>query len=1184
MKHISTLEKLAREIGYFLEPIGTLIDPPEYAVEVYNDESGAAEIPVFDQIKQIEAFLTAAGVDLGNAGNQINFFSDIISTLASIWKELEPELKKPEPNYRTLYDGILRFYNELEKLKTFEFQRGTDPSGALFEKISNYLVLLYLQRRQPAIHSFSQLTGIVEISDEGNESFSPSKLMEIFSDPIELVKTTMGWGTDQFDHQLVIQYLYNLFYHLGIDAELQLAFSHSFGGMEPPSTGLTGLLEDVSALDNLPEPEPLAYGESLKIPIGSNTANNLQLEIGFMVFGLPPIDEKKPGLALSIYGNIQQDVEKNLDNDWVISIAGSLSGEANTAFLVRPDSMGIETSGSHTVQTDYSFDLKVKKENLSTEPIRLFTIPGIGYCEYKGIAVKGKLEGDNSKHSQELMISFTDVTLSLNPDDADSFLSKLLPSEGITTTFDIGMGIRSDGGFFFENSTDLATSLSVLSPQSTNFINLLALHLSLSFLQNKISLKLGVAGNASLGVLQISIDDIGISLTAGKDLLEKASGINDLSLPFFPSSNLDLAFDFSPPKGIGLAITTGVIQGGGFLGLRPEKGEYFGIMELTFSEVVSLKAVGIINTKMPDGSDGFSMLVIITAGFGSGIQLGFGFTLLAVGGLLGLNRTMKLEALATGVRTGAVNGIMFPTNIIENAPRIISDLQTFFPVQQDRFLIGPMAKLAWGTPALITISLGIIIEIPGNIAILGVLKIVLPTEEASLIKLQVNFIGVIEFDKERLWFFASMYDSRVLFYTLEGEMGLLVGWGAKANFVSSVGGFHPAFNPPALPFPSPVRISLSILNESWGKIRVMGYFAVTSNTAQFGAKAELYFKFSEFKIEGHIGFDALFQFSPFYMVIQLSASLSVKVFGAGLFSVRVKMSLEGPAPWNARGTGSISLLLFDIDVDFDFTWGEEKDTTLPPISIMPLLVTEFEKKENWKALVPKNNKLLVSLREIDSVAELVLHPVGRLQVSQRKIPLSLTLEKMGSQKPEDANFFSLESQDSELSKIKTLEEDFAIAQFKDLKDAEKLSSPAYQPIEGGMELSVSGEQLKTGQSVKRHIRYELITVDTNYKRGIPILFKIIKSLFGVFLRGNTVSRAEVSFQTKKNLQPFDSQIKITDTGFSVAKISNNSILDAKAHFSSQAQAKEYMQAQLLVNPELDGELHVLPNNEINPAA
>ena len=63
---------------------------------------------------------------------------------------------------------------------------------------------------------------------------------------------------------------------------------------------------------------------------------------------------------------------------------------------------------------------------------------------------------------------------------------------------------------------------------------------------------------------------------------------------------------------------------------------------------------------MPDGSPGFSLLIIITAEFGPGIQLGFGFTLLGVGGLLGLNRTMLLEPLVEGVRTGAINSILFP--------------------------------------------------------------------------------------------------------------------------------------------------------------------------------------------------------------------------------------------------------------------------------------------------------------------------------------------------------------------------------------------------------------------------------------------------------------------------------------------------------------------------------------------
>ena len=71
---------------------------------------------------------------------------------------------------------------------------------------------------------------------------------------------------------------------------------------------------------------------------------------------------------------------------------------------------------------------------------------------------------------------------------------------------------------------------------------------------------------------------------------------------------------------------------------------------------------------------------------------------------------------------------MFPKDVIANAPRIISDLRAIFPPRKGKFLIGPMAKLGWGTPTLISLSLGIIIEIPGNIAIVGVLQVALPTD------------------------------------------------------------------------------------------------------------------------------------------------------------------------------------------------------------------------------------------------------------------------------------------------------------------------------------------------------------------------------------------------------------------------------------------------------------------------
>lgn len=763
-----------------------------------------------------------------------------------------------------------------------------------------------------------------------------------------------------------------------------------------------------------------------------------------------------------------------------------------------------------------------------------------------------------------------DCQIVIDPSESDGFLSSIIPLDE-NISFDLGfeVGYKKSTGFYFTGNLGQEIMLPLSKTVGPVTFRDLFINWSLGNQeQNGLSADFTTSIDLKLGPFACTVEQLGFR--AGLDFPEEGP--------------IALSLDFKPPKGIGLSLDASIVKGGGYLFFDPEKEEYSGALELTFSEIISLKAIGVINTKMPDGSDGFSLIVIITAEFGSGIQLGFGFTLLAVGGLLGLNRTMKLNNLADGIRTGAVNGIMFPTNIVENAPRIISDLKNFFPIQQDKFLIGPMAKLAWGTPTLMSISLGIIIEIPGNIAILGVLKIALPTEEAALIVLQVNFMGAIEFDKERLWFFASLYDSRVLFITLEGEMGILVNWGSDSNFLSSVGGFHPAFNPPRLPFPNPVRISLNLLNKSNAKIRVMGYFAVTSNTAQFGARAELYFKFSALKVNGHIGFDALFQFSPFHMVLQFSASLSVKVFGAGVFSIRVKMTLEGPAPWMAHGTGSISLLFWDVDVDIDVTWGESKNTTLPPISIMPLVVAEYEKQENWKALIPANSNLLVSLRKIDALEGLVLHPVGSLQLSQRAIPLNLTLDKLGSQKPDDANRFTLEPSGSDLSKIKTLDEKFAIAQFKDLKDAEKLSSPSYQNIEGGLELSVSGEQFKTGKSVKRYIRYELITIDSNYKRKAEKFFEFLNSLFGHFLGGNTVAKADISHRTALKYQPFTEKIFIQEPGFAVANMMNNKIYSPASEFSSQAQAKEFMNTQISKNPELSGQLHVLPTHEINSAA
>ncbi|HYD37179.1 MAG TPA: DUF6603 domain-containing protein, partial [Allosphingosinicella sp.] len=814
-------------------------------------------------------------------------------------------------------------------------------AGTMARKAIDYLVITLLERELPRTIFLLQLIGLVEwrVEEEDGALNRPrfvrrelklERIRELITNPAGHFATAHGWGTGAFDPQPIMT--------------SALSFFHEYATVEVGKAG----------------------GDA------------------FFTYG--PLDLRRdssvtpPGLKLDYSARIEKqfDARYEIDANWGAGFTAALALAGGVVVRLRPPfDISLEPKAG-TASGDFSF--KVNRN----EAARGFTIVGgndiirlvaddfgIGAELVVGASTTGAVTIDPGVFAE-----LKGLTLSLGSEGSDNFLASLLASADIEGVFDIALGWTLSQGL----KVRAAGSLEIAIPmhQSLGIATLETLYLILKIRDDgSFALETSAAITGNLGPLSASVERIGAEVN-----LAFAEGAEADLGP------LDLSIGFKPPNGVGLALDAGVVRGGGYLYLDYEKGEYAGAMELTFSGFLSVKAIGIINTKMPDGSDGFSLLVVVTAEFGTPIQLGFGFTLVGLGGLLGLNRTMMLEELAEGVRNGSIENVMFPRDVVANAPQIISDMRRFFPPEAGTFLIGPMAKLGWGTPTLVTASLGIVIEVPpGNIAIMGVLKCVLPDEDAALLVLQVKFIGALEVDKSRLWFFASLFGSRVLFITIGGEMGLLIAWGNDANFVLSIGGFHPKFSPPPMPFPVPRRISLSILDTDFARIRVEGYFAVTSNTVQFGARVELFFGAgSVFSIEGHIGFDALFQFSPFYFLITFSASVEVKVFGAGIFSVRIRGELEGPTPWHVEGEGSISILFWDIDIPFSHTWGDGADTVLPAIAALPILKAELEKRENWLALPPTGTPLSVSLRKIEATEELVLHPVGALRISQRAMP------------------------------------------------------------------------------------------------------------------------------------------------------------------------------------------------------
>ena len=225
------------------------------------------------------------------------------------------------------------------------------------------------------------------------------------------------------------------------------------------------------------------------------------------------------------------------------------------------------------------------------------------------------------------------------------------------------------------------------------------------------------------------------------------------------------------------------------------------MLELQFSDRFALKAIGLLNTILPDGTPGFSLLIIITSEF-SPMQLGFGFTLNGVGGLLGVNRTADVAKLTAGVQTGALASVLFPQDIVANAPQIISELRQLFPVAEGRYLFGPMAKLAWGTPPLIEAEIGVMVELPEPVVVLlpGIVRCVLPNRDNPVVKLQVNFLGTWEQQQKAITFSAKLVNSSILSMPLTGDMAFLMKYGQDPAFLFTAGGFHPKFTPPPLPW------------------------------------------------------------------------------------------------------------------------------------------------------------------------------------------------------------------------------------------------------------------------------------------------------------------------------------------------------------------------------------------------
>ncbi|HSH58258.1 MAG TPA: DUF6603 domain-containing protein [Acidimicrobiales bacterium] len=654
--------------------------------------------------------------------------------------------------------------------------------------------------------------------------------------------------------------------------------------------------------------------------------------------------------------------------------------------------------------------------------------------------------------------------MTVAPDDPDGFLDTVLPRDGITARFDVVVGWSKSEGVRLHGSGGLELAIPVNGGSAG--IDVRAVHVSVTPLSQSLAISFSLTAALRLGPVVLAISEMGLVTR-----LNVGTSAGNLG-------PLNLGIDFKPPTGVGISIDSGAVTGGGFLSFDPAREQYAGGLHLEFSGI-SLNAFGLLTTRLPDGSKGFSLLILVQASGFEPVPLGFGFTLTGVGGLLGINRTVNIEVLRAGVRSRVLDSILFcPDDPTPRAGQIVSTLNTVFPPARDRFVFGPMVQLAWGTPTLVTVEVALILELPSplRLIVLGRLHAFLPVAEAAIVQLHLDAVGVLDFEKREASVDATLYDSFVGPFSLSGDMALRVSWGTQPEFALSIGGFHPAYKPPA-GFPALRRLTLALATGDNPRVRAEAYLAVTANTLQLGARLDLRVEAAGFVLEGGMGFDALVTRVPFGFEVDIAAYLALKRGASTIMGISLRAHLTGPNPWHLKGSVSFTILFFSVTIGVDATFGDARQ--LPAVQqepIWPKLEEALAAAGNWAAELPTDaGRLAVLSPGPANAGEVVVHPLGAVRVLQRIVPLERTIARFGAAPPQDYARFAI-TQVLGAQRDSLVYDNFAPAQFLEMSDAEKLSAPGFELMPAGVRLRAPDDAHAYGTEAIRLLRYQTIAI------------------------------------------------------------------------------------------------------------
>ena len=975
------------------------------------------------------------------------------------------------PSPALLEDVLGRVRSLYTSLGNLTAPTGVDAARFL-QGLANRLVAIlvgdYLSDRLPSLYSGLVVLGVIRNTPRPAEIVNDvivrpayiereilySEIPAILSDPGSIPQRAVGWGTTTFAFERLAGALLNVFNSIGLDASLDPVddiWRAGFGvSPEDRSTMSTTLT--------------LSFGDAVVAGVP------VDLDIGIFDAPVEP-GHPLPGIVVQpLIPSLQTAIQ--LGANTTLTVQGGLDLRDSFGVFIRPQEPlelrfpfvtgGSLPSGGFSVEVAFA----------PPEPSVLIGSKTGSRLEATGARSRVLVDlvaGDLRVAAEVEALGLKGV---VKGSEGDGFVNKLLEGREVQVQLPSGVRWSSREGIALIGSAGFAVTLTPNLTIGPLQIDTFSLAVTAGPAAGGPALVASAAAaiTAVLGPVTAVVDGIGVQLV----------------FTFEPGNAgpFDYAVRFKPPTGIGIFIESSSVSGGGFLFFDEPKGRYGGALELR-AYSIDIKAFGLIETKVPGVS--FSFVIVISAEFNP-IQLGFGFTLDGVGGLIGINRTVNSDEVSKKLRDGTVDNILFPTNLIQNAPQIISDLAALFPAADSRYVFGPLAKLGWA--GLVHGTIGVILELPSKaVTIIGNINAILPKPDNALVVIDMDIAGKLDFPKKHFELDATLSpNSKLGAYTITGDMATRIDFGDRPNFAISMGGFHSQFKPPP-GFPRLRRMAIDLGIKGNPSVTLQGFMALTSNTAQVGAQLDIYASFGA-TLTGNVGFEAMFVFSPFSFDARLWGSVHVDFLGVG-FGMTLDGRITGPSPWTIDGEVCVSLWFDSACVGIhkkldgapapqtlpllDPWFGFPSDVALSAQEV-PGLKPAIKDPRNWAGRLPAGALIGVSYVERKGREELV-DPVGIATLRQKSVPFAYNITQYAGRAPSRKGMLNITSATvgGVGASADYVTDWFAPGQYRKMGNDEALAAQPFEQLKAGVELQ--GKVAKVGSSRPRAIEYRTLVLD-----------------------------------------------------------------------------------------------------------